>query len=229
MSRIFNAKPYLVECTLSDPAKWTRVGLFLCGVGGLVLTVCVVLPESAERVVRSFFHKSYYTQLPVILSMLVAPIISVGVSGWIIVNSPKVATRLFPDENVTPHQVERAIYRVALTAVAVLIFAETIPNFIHAFGMTIIEHYEFGELIDIVHTFSVLNAPYLIAFVFKLLVGSYLLYGAPYLVEWQMSGSEPVVESTRFRFGISHLLAAMTLVALILGLMANGLNFYILP
>ncbi len=162
--------------------------------------------------------------------MLVTPVVSVAVSWYLVANSTSIANGLFPDDQASPQQIERAMYRVGLTAVAVLIFAETLPHFVHAFGMTIIEQYEFGEIITTGHTFSLFNAPYLISFVFKLLIASYLLIGAPHLVNWQMSRSHSKDDPKRkFQFGITHLLVLMILFALVLGLLANGLAFTALP
>jgi len=215
-----------MEIKLSNPVQLARVGLFLCGVGGIVLTTCSVLPESAERIVRSFFNSYYYTQLPVVISMLVSPVVSYGVSGYLIAKCDRIASGMFPSGSATSHDVERAIYRVVLTAVAILIFAETMPHFIHAFGMTIIEQYEIGELIQNEGTFSRYNAPYLISFVFKLIIAFYLLIGAPYLVEWQMDRSQHKEHVAKpFQFRLVHLLVLMALTALALGLLANGLSF----
>ncbi|MEL7498325.1 MAG: hypothetical protein AAFN77_12000 [Planctomycetota bacterium] len=163
------------------------------------------------------------------MSMLVTPIISIGVSTYLIVKCDDISNQLFPDNTEDPRDIERAIYRVALSAVAVLIFAETLPHFIHAFGMTIVEQYEFGEVITNEHTFSVFNAPYLISFVFKLLIGFYLLLGAPHIVEWQMERTEPRKHLGPFQFRLTHLIIAMTVVSLILGLLAIGINFRDLP
>ena len=84
---------------------------------------------------------------------------SVGVSAYLIAKSDSISSKLFPSEHVNDDEIERAIYRVALSAVAILIFAETLPHFIHAFGMTIVDNYVFGEVIENFHTFSVFNAP----------------------------------------------------------------------
>ena len=204
----------------------TRIGLFLCGIVGIVLTCCVVLPQSAERIVRSFFHDNYYTQLPVVISMLVTPIVSTAVSAYLLVNCDKTAKEIFKQDVSVGNENERAMYRVALSAVAVLVFAETLPNFLHAFGMTVVEEYEFGEILSNDHTFSMLNAPYAISFVFKLLIGFYLLFGAPHLVQWQLdrTGSKES-KRERFQFGLTHLLVLMVVSAVILGLLANGINF----
>ncbi len=212
--------------TLLNPKQLTQAGLFLCGIAGIVLTVCIILPESAEKVTRSFYFREYYTQIPLFLSMIVAPGISFGTSYYLISKCETIAKGLFPDPEHNSVQIERAIYRVALTAVAVLILAEALPHFLHAFGISIVEQYRFQEMLYVEHSFSVLNAPFLISFLFKVLIGTYLLFGAPHLVEWQMDRSNTTArKAKKYQFGISHLIIATVLVALALGLLANGLNF----
>ena len=206
------------------PEKLTRIGIFLCGITGFILTTCVILPESAERIVISFFSEEYFTQLPVILSMLVSPTISLAVSWYLVANSNRISQRLFPECDPTPDQIERAMYRVTLTAVAVLVITGTLSRFIHAFGLTVIEQYELDNAFALEQTFSYWNAPYLIAFAFKLVVGAYLICGAPHLVNWQMQQSNG--ETTKQPIGIIHFLIVMITAAIILGIALGGLNFH---
>ena len=158
--------------------------------------------------------------------MLVAPILSTGASLFLIVRSEAIASSLFDGHEEPASENERAMYRVALSAVAILILSETLPGFLRALGMTIVERYESGQTLGYVDPTTLIHIPYFFAFTFKLLIGLYLLFGAPHIVDWQMCrtrGNSFPYERIQFR--ISHLLIAMTLVAVILTIMANFLHF----
>ena len=76
---------------------------------------------------------------------------------------------------------------------------------------------------------SLPNESFAACFTIGITMGCYLLFGAPHLVQWQMARTGKTQKSTdKFQFGVSHLLVIMAIVALFLGLLANGLNFQLL-
>lgn len=193
----------------------TRIGIFLCGLMGITLTACIVVPGSTERIALAFNADQYYTQLPVIVSLLVAPTISICVSLYLVLKSNSIAHRLFLDTKSTPNQIELAMYRVALTAVAILIFTDTLPNLLNAIGIVIIDQHVLAPDYRLELSFTLYRVPYFVAFAIQISIASYLLFGAPHLVNWQIARSREWENSGSWRFHISHLLILLTMAAII--------------
>lgn len=199
--------------------QWTRSGLFFCGLLGLLITACVTLPGNSDRIAYAMGSEYLFTQTPAVLSLLVTPVLSIFVSWYLISKSNAIANRLLPDEEPTPGQVEVAMYRVALTAVAVLVFSDAIPQFLRVTGLVLINNYEQGAGFHLEQSFSIYNLPDLIAFFVQIGVATYLLFGAPQLVKWQMSRSK-ATSLKPFQFGTTHLIVVTVVGAIIAWIIA---------
>ncbi len=167
--------------------KLARVGVVFSALLGIVLTAFAMLPSFGEYV--TYAAMSYQRGLlPPLLSSAIAPLITLGICWYLIVNSDSIAQRLFPDDVPTSTQIERAIYRVVFTCVGILILVSTFPSFIHAIGNTFINNREFNMWPDdLYNQFTFHNLPYVVAFIVQFSLAIYLIVGAPHFIRWQVS------------------------------------------
>ena len=221
---------------LMTPLRLARGGIFLCGVFGIMLTVAQLLPQSAERVFQGLSDSYIAGQISIVLSALAVPTVSILLGLYLIRNADRMARKLFPDLNATSLQIEKAMYRVALLAVSLIIFAETLPNYMGAFGFSIVERHAFSDSIPYVNnTFSRYNVPFLISYLMKIVIACYFFAGAPHIVNWQIQRGrefdldrnkpeETDPEKAKFQFTIGHLVVTMFFIALAIGLAMNGIR-----